>query len=71
MVCSIRIVLEGLPERVQELANTLDEALPDGFEWHDFADPSDGEHIVLRGSSSRQVKGTRDHGVSTSMETSA
>lgn len=56
VVSSVRIVLEGLPERVQELVDTLDEAIPDRFEWHDFAQPSDGTHIILRGSSSLDVK---------------
>ena len=54
MTCTVRIILEGLPERVQEVADVLDRAMPDAFEWHDFASLSGDADIVLRGSESRE-----------------
>ena len=52
---TVRILLEGLPERVQEIADALDHAIPDGFEWQDFASASGEADIVLVGSSSRET----------------
>jgi len=55
VTCTVQIILEGLPERVQEVADALDKAMPDAFEWHNFASLSGDADIVLRGSGSREV----------------
>ena len=33
MSATIKMVLEGLPERIQELADTLDRAFPEAIDW--------------------------------------
>ncbi len=53
MTYTVHIVLEGLPERVQEVADALDKALPNAFDWNDFASISGETDIVLKGSASR------------------
>jgi len=35
MRVTIKLVLEGLPERIQEAADTLDHALPGAMDWSD------------------------------------
>jgi uncharacterized protein YaiE (UPF0345 family) len=46
---TVRITLEGLPERVNEIADSLEALLPDTFEWQDFAAAGAGFEISLRG----------------------
>lgn len=37
MKVTIKLVLEGLPERIQEVADTLDRAFPGAIDWSDVA----------------------------------
>ena len=53
MTCTVSIVLKGPPERVQEIADTMDKAMPNAFEWHDFASRCGEVDIVLTGTGSR------------------
>ena len=56
MISTVRVVLEGLPEHVQEVADALDKAWPDTFDWHDFALFSGEATIVLKGSAYREFR---------------
>ena len=49
MSCKVRVTLEGLPERVHAVANALDDAMPDTFDWHDLAGAGEGFEILLKG----------------------
>ena len=52
-VCAVasgmRVVLEGLPERVQETADALDHAFPGLLTWHQWAEPGRDHIIRLEG----------------------
>ena len=45
---TMHIVLEGLPERVQETADVLDRAFPGLMTWCRFAEPG-RDHAVTAG----------------------
>ena len=49
MSAPMRIVLEGLPERVQEAADVLDQALPGLMTWRRFAEPRPDHMVRLEG----------------------
>lgn len=52
--CTVRVTLEGFPERVQEIADVLEQAIPNMFDWHDYAIVNGKAEIVLKGSTARE-----------------
>lgn len=49
MVSGVRIVLEGLPERVQWIADELDQVLGGRLVWREVAEPGVGPLISIVG----------------------
>lgn len=49
MRVTIKLVLEGLPERIQEAADILDRALPGTIDWSDVAKLGRDHTIRLEG----------------------
>lgn len=49
------ITLAGLPKRVHQIADALDQMVPDTFEWHDAKVARDGFEILLEGVCIRDV----------------
>lgn len=49
MSAKMQVILEGLPERVQEAADTLDRAFPGLMTWRRFAIPGQDCSIHLEG----------------------
>ena len=49
MASGMRVVLEGLPERVQEIADALDCAFPGLLTWLQWAEPDRDHRIHLEG----------------------
>ncbi len=45
----LHVVLEGLPERVQQTADVLDQAFPQLMTWRRFAAPSGNHGVRLEG----------------------
>ncbi len=49
MSAKMHVVLEGLPERVQETADLLDRAFPGLMTWRRFAEPGRDHAVRLEG----------------------
>ena len=49
VISGVRILLEGLPEQVQRVADALDEALPGRVVWSEVALPGLGNIVGLEG----------------------
>jgi hypothetical protein len=56
----MQIVLKGLPEQVQELADMLDRLLPDAINWRSFAQPGQDHRVSLTGSTRSGPRGDVD-----------
>ena len=50
----MQIVLEGLPERVQEAADVLERAFPGLMTWRRFAEPRQDYAVRLEGEASER-----------------
>lgn len=49
MRVTIKLVLEGFPERIQEVTDTLDRAFPGAIDWSDVAKLGRDHTMRLRG----------------------
>ena len=49
MISGVSIILVGLPEKVQRVADALDQVLPGGVVWRDIAEAGDNDVITLTG----------------------
>lgn len=49
MRVTMKLVLEGLPERIQEVADTLDRAFPEAIDWAVVAELGRGHTMRLEG----------------------
>ncbi len=49
MISDVQIVLQGLPERVQRIADAIESALPGNVDWQVFADQRGPAEIRLEG----------------------
>ena len=58
MSIKMHVVLDGLPERVQETADLLDQALPGLITWRRFAEPGRDNAVRLEGKGSGTERGT-------------
>ncbi len=57
MSAKMHIVLEGLPERVQETADVLDRAFPGLMTWRRFAEPGQDQAVRLEGDAIERAAG--------------
>jgi hypothetical protein len=59
MSAKMHIILEGLPERVQETANVLDQLFPGLMIWRRFAEPGRNCSVRLEGKTAEQIGAAR------------